>query len=202
MLKVFLIRHGETDWNKDFRYQGHTDVPLSSTGKIQAKQVAQRLKSESLDAVYSSDLSRAYVTAQIIAEEHGLPVTAFPSLREINYGFWEGLTLNEINLQFPGIRDQWLADPGNYRVPGGESLTEVQHRALAVFREIRKQHPEGTIAVVTHGGVISMLLLTFLGEDSGFLRKFFSKNTSVSLVEFEDSQIRVVFWGDATHLAI
>ena len=200
MLRLFLIRHGETIWNQHYRYQGHTDVPLSKTGEWQASLVAKRLKDEPLDAVFSSDLSRARVTAEIIAREHGLTVTSLPALREIDYGLWEGLTLAEINAQYPGSRDKWLADPENNRVPGGESLAEVRDRALTCLEEIKKKYPNGTIALVGHGGLIAVLLLTFLQEDASFLKRFFARNTNVSLVEFEGPVTRVVFWGDCSHL--
>jgi alpha-ribazole phosphatase len=200
VLRLYLIRHGETVWNQHSKYQGHTDVPLSETGLIQAQRVAQRLKGEDLDAVYSSDLSRARVTAQLIAQEHGLSVASFPALREVNYGSWEGLTLFEINAGFPGVREQWLSDPENFRIPEGESLGQVQKRALACIDEIRLRHFGGTIAIVSHGGLIAMLLLTFLKEEASFLRGFFARNTSVSLIEFEGPVIKVVYWGDASHL--
>lgn len=200
MLKLYLVRHGETVWNQYYKYQGHTDVPLSENGLMQAKLVAQRLKSEELVAVYASDLSRAMKTAEIIAEEHGLSVTTYPALREVNYGLWEGLNLAEIEAAFPGVREKWLSDPEIFAVPGGESLGAVRDRAVACIDEIKLQHPSGTVVVVTHGGLIAMLLLTFLNEDASFLRRFFARNTNVSRIEFDGLETRVVFWGDASHL--
>lgn len=201
MFKLYLVRHGETAWNKFYRYQGHTDVPLSETGIKQAELVAQRLKAKPLTAVYASDLSRARQTAEIIAAGHGLTVITDPALREVDYGLWEGLTLPEINAQYPGLRDKWLADPENMAVPGGESLGSVRDRAVAIIERIRRQYPEGYVAVVTHGGLIAMLLLTYLNEDVSFLRKFFARNTNVSRIDFSDSGVKVVYWGDASHLA-
>ena len=200
MLKLYLVRHGETAWNQFYRYQGHTDVPLSETGFKQAQLVACRLIAKPLTAVYASDLSRAQQTAEIIAAGHGLTVTADPALREVNYGLWEGLTLAEINAQYPGLRDKWLTDPENMAVPGGESLGAVRDRAVAFIEKIRQQHPDGTVVIVTHGGLIAMLLLTYLNEDVNFLRKFFARNTNVSRIDFAETEVRVVYWGDASHL--
>ena len=200
MLKLYLVRHGETAWNQFYRYQGHTDVPLSETGFKQAQLVACRLITKPLTAVYASDLSRARQTAEIIADGHGLTVTADPALREVNYGLWEGLTLAEINAQYPGLRDKWLADPENMAVPGGESLGSVRDRAVAFIEKIRRQHPDGTVVIVTHGGLIAMLLLTYLNENVNFLRKFFARNTNVSRIDFAETEVRVVYWGDASHL--
>jgi alpha-ribazole phosphatase len=200
MVKLFLVRHGETAWNKFYRYQGHTDVPLSEEGFRQAQLVAGRLKAKPLTAVYASDLSRARQTAEIIAAGHGLTVITDPALREVDYGLWEGLTLAEINAKYPGLRDKWLADPENMAVPGGESLGAVRDRAVAFIEKIRPQHPDGNVVAVTHGGLIAMLLLTYLNEDVNFLRKFFARNTNVSRIDFADSGVKVVYWGDASHL--
>lgn len=197
---MFLVRHGETIWNQELRYQGITDVPLNATGREQSLQVARRLKKESIQAVYSSDLSRARETAEIIAGFLGVPLYLHAGLREVNYGFWEGLRLEEINKLFPGSRERWLSDPWNNPPPGGESMLEVRSRVLAALREIRERYPQGAVAVVTHGGVIAMLLVTFWGFDISSLTQFFSRNASVTLLEWEGEKAKVLYWGDDSHL--
>ncbi|MDH7479594.1 MAG: alpha-ribazole phosphatase [Syntrophomonadaceae bacterium] len=199
-MRLWLVRHGETEWNRQARYQGHSDVPLNEEGMRQALKVAERLASEPVEAVYSSDLSRARVTAEIIAARHGAPLYVREVLRESNYGQWEGMSFKEIRERFPGSIERWLDDPEGSRPPGGESLGEVRTRALAAIKEIQARHPEDTVVVVTHGGVIAMLLMTYLGEDSSFLRRFFGKNASVSLIELEGDRAEVVCWSDASHL--
>jgi 2,3-bisphosphoglycerate-dependent phosphoglycerate mutase len=134
---LLLVRHGETDWNADGRLQGHTDRPLSAFGRRQARQLAEELADESLEAIYASDLARARETAEIVGERLGLPVVLEPDLREKDWGTWEGLT--------PVERD---------RVEFvGESTEAHQERILRALRRISERHPDGgNVLVVTHGG--------------------------------------------------
>jgi broad specificity phosphatase PhoE len=134
---LLLVRHGETDWNADGRLQGQTDRPLSEFGRRQARQLAEELAGEELDAIYASDLARARETAQIVAERLGLPVALDPDLREKDWGNWEGLTAVERD------RVEFV----------GESTAAHQERTLRALRRIAEQHPDGgRILVVTHGG--------------------------------------------------
>ncbi len=137
MTTLLLVRHGETDWNADGRLQGQTDRPLSEFGRRQARQLAEELAGEELDAIYASDLARARETAQIVAERLGLPVALDPDLREKDWGNWEGLTAVERD------RVEFV----------GESTAAHQERTLRALRRIAEQHPDGgRILVVTHGG--------------------------------------------------
>lgn len=198
-MRMWLVRHGETEWNREARYQGHSDVPLNEEGIRQALKVAERMVGEPIVAVYSSDLSRARMTAEIIAAPHRAPLYIKPLLREADYGLWEGLPYREIKNRYPGSIERWLDDPEGSRPPQGESLGEVRDRALKAVEEIKAENPDGTVVVVTHGGVIAMLLMTFLKEDSSFLRRFFGRNASVSLIEVNE-EAEVLCWSDASHL--
>jgi broad specificity phosphatase PhoE len=141
---ILLVRHGETDWNLDRRLQGHSDQPLNATGREQARGLAEELAGEELDAVYSSDLSRASETARIIAEARGLEVTALPELRERHFGTWEGLTDDEIGQRFPEAAKGILGD--------GETREEMDRRVVGVLQRIAAEHPDGTVLVISHGG--------------------------------------------------
>jgi broad specificity phosphatase PhoE len=145
---LLLVRHGETDWNADGRLQGHTDRPLSDFGRRQARQLAEELADEQLEAIYSSDLARARETAEIVGERLGLPVVLEPDLREKDWGTWEGLT--------PVERD---------RVEFvGESTEEHRDRILGVLRQISERHPgDGSVLVVTHGGSMRRVQAAALG---------------------------------------
>jgi broad specificity phosphatase PhoE len=133
---LLLVRHGETDWNAEGRLQGHTDRPLNEYGRRQAKQLAERLAHEPVDAIYASDLSRAKETAEIVGERLGLPVVIDADLREKNWGNWEGLTGDErVHVVFEG-----------------ESTEEHRDRVLRAVRRIVERHPGQRIVVVTHGG--------------------------------------------------
>jgi len=145
---LLLVRHGETDWNADGRLQGQTDRPLSDFGRRQARQLADELAEEELEAIYSSDLSRARETAEIVAERLGLPVVLDPDLREKDWGTWEGLTAVERD------RVEFV----------GESTEAHQERILGALRRISERHPgEGRVLVVTHGGSMRRVQTAALG---------------------------------------
>jgi broad specificity phosphatase PhoE len=145
---LLLVRHGETDWNAEGRLQGQTDRPLSDFGRRQARQLADEMADEELEAIYSSDLSRARETAAIVAERLGLPVVLDPDLREKDWGSWEGLTSVERD------RVEFV----------GESTEEHRERILRALRRISERHPgDGRVLVVTHGGSMRRVQTAALG---------------------------------------
>lgn len=137
MTTLLLVRHGETDWNAERRYQGHADIPLNARGREQAQALAEQLAGEALDAIYSSDLSRARVTAQIVGDRLDVPVIADPDLREIDVGDVEGLTFEESR-----DLDAWQGEPKEHHA----------ERMLGAIHRIAERHPDGRVLVVTHGG--------------------------------------------------
>lgn len=145
MTTLLLARHGETDWNRDGRWQGWADPPLNETGRAQARALAEQLRTIPFDAAYSSDLRRALETAEIVAASHGVTVVADPGLREIDIGSWSGLTHPEIDERFGGE----LVD--------GESREAHQARVLAAVERIARAHPGERILIVTHGGTMRAL---------------------------------------------
>lgn len=164
-VKSFILcRHGRTDWNDAGRYQGQTDVPLNAEGRRQAVFLAQTLRTESIDAVYSSDLSRAADTAQEIARFHGLEVRRDPRLREINQGRWEGLTLEQILARDAELHALWEAEPETVRLPDGESIDEVRGRVLAALQEIEEEYPAGLVCLVGHKVALTVMRCELTGE--------------------------------------
>ena len=148
MTTLLLVRHGETDWNADGRLQGHTDRPLSDFGRRQARQLADELAGEDLEAIYASDLARARETAEIVGEQLGLPVVLEPDLREKDWGTWEGLTAVERD------RVEFV----------GESTEAHRERILHALRRISERHPVGgSVLVVTHGGSMRRVQTAALG---------------------------------------
>lgn len=146
MTTLLLARHGETEWNRDGRWQGWADPPLNETGRAQARALAEQLQDTPFDAVYSSDLRRAHETAEIVAAPHGVPVITDIGLREIDVGSWSGLTRAEIQERFPeGDR------------PDGETREEHASRVLAAVERIARANPGRRILVVTHGGTMRAL---------------------------------------------
>ncbi len=146
MTTILLARHGETDWNLEGRWQGWADPPLNETGHAQAKALANQLRATDFDAVYSSDLQRAFQTAEIVAEPHGARVVADAGLREIDVGSWSGLTHAELQARFP-----------NGDRPDGETRDEHAARVLAAVERIARAHPGERILLVTHGGTMRAL---------------------------------------------
>ncbi|MEA2446977.1 MAG: hypothetical protein QOK47_614 [Actinomycetota bacterium] len=157
-----MVRHGATEWNIDKRAQGHADIALTEEGRSQALHAARELRDTNIDAVYSSDLKRAYDTATIIAKDHGLDVIVDPDLREIDQGEWEGLTVEEIKKGWP---DLWGPARHFNARPGGETPQQVRQRSLEALERAARAHPTGTICVVSHGGTIRWVSAEALGYD-------------------------------------
>ncbi len=163
MIKIILVRHGETEWNRVRRIQGSgSDTPLSETGMRQAAAVALRLKDEKIQAIYSSPLQRALHTAQAIASYHQLEVNVLPSLKEIDVGELEGVFSADMKVRF----DEFICRYGDVqnpeKLPGGESVCEVQKRAWDTIISIKNQHSDGTVVVVSHYFVILAIVCQVL----------------------------------------
>jgi broad specificity phosphatase PhoE len=160
MTEIWLVRHGQTDWNIEGRWQGHADIPLNPTGQEQARSLASELaeNGQTFQAIYSSDLKRAYQTAQEIGKSLDLPVHKDRRLREISKGAWEGMLVSQVSeLSNEAIR-QRQEDPLYTRSPGGESLMEVAARLSSAADDIASAHPVGPVLVVTHGLALAALL--------------------------------------------
>lgn len=160
---IYLFRHGDVARSEIQRFIGHLDVPLSPLGERQCGAQAERLRTVPLAAVFSSDLTRARRSGEIIAAPHGLRPTVIPALREMDMGHWDGLTAAEIALRDPdGFRD-WRAKVGEFPFPGGESLLDLLARAWPAFEALVTAHTGRSIAVVAHGGTNRVLLCRTLG---------------------------------------
>ena len=152
MTTILLARHGETDWNRDNRFQGHADPPLNETGRAQAAELAVALANEPLAAVYSSPLQRAFETAQIVAAPHSLEPVAVDALREVDVGSWQGLTRSEVEDRFPEQFARWLDYEQGWE--DGESYGEMGHRVIEWLQEIAEPHGGERILAVSHGGPV------------------------------------------------
>lgn len=162
MTKLFLIRHGETIWNIERRYQGQKDSPLSEEGIRQGQITGRFLAERKVDAVYSSDLSRAVKTAEAIAHHHGLTPELDPRIREMSFGVWEGMTRDEIKQTFPDVFYARYKDSMNTRIPGGELPHEVVERFQGFLNELVKTHQNETVVVVSHGGSLRFVIASLL----------------------------------------
>lgn len=165
--KVILVRHGETVWNQEGRFLGHSDPGLNKKGEIQAQEAAALLSGEKIDLVFSSDLLRAQETARVIAGLHNTPINFNSSLREMNFGDWEGLTFEEIRTRYPELQKEWLKDQFKIRVPGGETTEEVNGRVIKAWDAISAGLSDrDTVAIVAHGGPLRLLSCHLTGVES------------------------------------
>ncbi len=200
--RLYLIRHGETLWNSEMRFQGHVDIPLSERGVEQAKALAGRLAPRKISAVYSSDLSRAVDTARHIAGPRGMGVISLPELREIDFGHWEGLTFKEIKERYGELLSRWWANPLGIKVPGGEGLSDLLVRVVPAVREVVERHMGEQVAVVCHGGPVRCLVGTVLNMDLNKYWKIRQDNVALNVIDFADWDGGVVsLLNDRSHLA-
>jgi broad specificity phosphatase PhoE len=187
---VYLVRHGETEWNRERRFQGQQDVPLSALGKEQSGIVARWLAEQPVRfvAVYSSDLARATQTADIIAATLGLDPVYSPALREIHVGDWQGLLADEIRQRYPGQLEDWDRLVDRFTLPGGESIPQVRDRVFAFYRSIISQHTGEAIVIVSHGASLAALITAMHGWDlvtTWETRLARMGNTGVSIISLD-----------------
>jgi broad specificity phosphatase PhoE len=177
-----LVRHGETAWNVEGRYQGSADVPLNATGRRQARALAAQLRSEPIAAVYASTLRRAYATAEPIAAAHGLAVVRDPRLNEINQGEWEGLRPAEIVPRWADLHARWEREPLAVRLPGGETLDEVRARVLSALAAIALAWGGRTVCIVAHKVSLAVIKSQALGISLVDALRIVPPNASVEAV--------------------
>lgn len=201
--EFWVIRHGESTWNADGRYQGQTDVPLSAVGRLQAASLAERLTGQEFGAVYSSDLLRASQTAQAVAERlaGAPPVQLDPGLREISVGELAGLMMTDIRQRFPEYLSALQADPWATRRPGGESMADLYDRCGAAFHVLRERHPGQRVLVFTHGGVVRVAVgLALGGVPANAWARLSVTNTSITRVLLGADTGMLLEFNDAAHL--
>lgn len=183
MKTLYIVRHGETEWNKIGRYQGITNVPLNENGIAQAKACGNALKDVHFDRILSSDLSRALVTAETIRGNRQLEIKTDERLREINFGDWEKLLFTEIEERWPGLINQMYRRPDIVKVPNGESFQEVQDRAWSAVSDFLNENNEDeTILITCHGGTIRTILCKLLDISISHCWNFSQENTAINRV--------------------
>lgn len=163
MTRLILIRHGETEWNVEGRWQGHADVPLNGRGRAQAEEVAQALSRTKIDAIYVSDLKRTMETAEPLARSQGLELQVDTRLREIDQGEWQGLLVDEIQKRYAEEFRRRRENPLEVAPPGGETALQVRERVLAAIQDILDRHAGQTVAIVSHGFALAVIRAYFQG---------------------------------------
>lgn len=198
--RIIAIRHGETAWNVDSRLQGHLDIPLNDVGLWQARQAALALADEPIDAIYSSDLQRAWVTARAIAETTQAPLTAHQGLRERSFGVLQGHTFEELEAKEPEQAYRWRKRDPAFAPEGGESLIALRERITATTYALAAQHVGGQIVLVAHGGVLDVLYRAATRQDIQAPRTWQLGNAAINRLLWTPDGLSLVGWADTQHL--
>ncbi len=185
-LEIILIRHGETDYNKEGRFAGKTDIGLNSTGKKQVKNIRKKLKNEKIDLVYSSNMKRCMETASIL--NFDVEVTYSKNLQEMNFGRWEGLTFSKVEKNYPKEVEEWKRDWVNFSMPNGECFNNMSKRVIDEFERI-KNTESSNILIVTHGGCVRTILGHYIIGSIEESWKFYVDNGSASRLCFDDGYV-------------
>ncbi|HSW04199.1 histidine phosphatase family protein [Aquabacterium sp.] len=201
MTELIVIRHGETDWNRQHRFQGQIDVPLNATGLAQAERLGERLADETIDVLVASDLQRAHSTAQALARRRSQTVQAEPLWREQAFGVLEGLDVPTIRSQHAPLWDQWVRHEADYALPGGgESNRGFFARVMQALRATVAAHAGARIAVVTHGGVLDMLWRAARAQPLHGPRTCEIPNTGINRLRWTGDALQILSWAEADHL--
>lgn len=185
-MHLILIRHGETDWNVEGRYQGQADPPLNQRGVAQARQLAKKLADKGLQRIYTSPLLRAAQTAKIISEHLNLPVHVEPRLMEIHQGDWQTRLRDEIENLYPELFRRWETEPWEVTPPSGERLEQVQARVEDAVEEMLGRHSNECIGIVTHRIPIALIKLRYQGLDADIVRTLHLPNTYFEEIHVQD----------------
>jgi probable phosphoglycerate mutase len=196
-----LVRHGETEWNALGKFQGCKDINLSKEGFLQADSLRKRFENK-FDYIYTSPLKRAMQTAEIISESSTIKPIIEPELREINFGDWEGLTIKEIEANFPEKFTEWRKDELNAPMCGGDlSIKKASTRAKEAIFEIVKKHKGGNIIIVAHGGIIKAGLIGIFDWKMTMYHKMLLGNTAICKIVFDDNfDSKIITLNDTSHL--
>ena len=182
--RIYLIRHGETANADEVCFNGHFDVNLSNQGIKQSQRIAEVLKNLPIRAVYSSDLKRTQIGAKYVADEHNLKHIPCKEFRELAFGEWEGLSVAEVNRNYPGKLKERLKNIEQFRVEGGESFAQLRDRVIPKLKEIVSGHPCDSVVILCHGGVIRTILAHILGISVKNLFRIHQPYSSVNIIQF------------------
>jgi len=200
-MELILIRHGETDWNRETIFRGHIDIPLSENGITQAEATARALRHKPIDAIYSSPLKRTMTTARTIAASHRIEPVAKDNYIDIDYGIWQGLTESIVKERYPRPFEKWTDHPEKMRFPNGESVRKVWKRCASGLREIASTHDIETIVVVSHRIPIKLMTAFLLGKDTSAMNQIKHDVCAISIFEIANRDFKPVLLNDNRHLS-
>ncbi|MCK4722231.1 MAG: histidine phosphatase family protein [Dehalococcoidia bacterium] len=200
MTRFVLIRHGQTGWNKEARFRGRIDIDLDETGMRQAQAVGERFAQSELAAIYSSPLKRAMATAEPIGRRLNLQVVPLEGINDMNFGSWEGRSIDEVKEQDKELFDLWHYSPEKLSIPGGETLDDVRQRVAATMDDLAAKHEDDTVLLVTHRVVCKVLLCHLLGLDNSHFWQIAQDTTAVNRFQVVGGRSTVTLINDTCHL--
>ena len=200
MTSIYLVRHGQTAWNREEIFRGRTDVPLDETGLKQAELAGEYLKEVKIDAIYSSPLSRALETAEKIARFHNLKVQPLEGIIDMSFGNWEGHAHQEIKKNDSETYRRWREEPHLVRLPGGESLDDVRVRSMAALEEVIRKHPGKALILVSHRVVNKVLICGILGLDNSHFWQISQDPTAINLIQYRNGKYILSLMNETCHL--
>ena len=200
-IRLYLIRHGQTDWNLEGKIQGCHDISLNEMGRKQAELLAEGMKKRPITEIFSSRQKRALETAWAIGRSQGVKVTVIDGLEEVEFGEWEGMTWDEISREYPKEFEIWCTEPSKITPPGGESRPEIYKRIRRALKEI-VERARGNAAIVSHGAALAYMVSVMLEKDLGSHDEIIVKNVSISTVEYdrEIGRYTMLEANDVSHL--
>ena len=199
--RFIMIRHGFSEANKSRKFAGHADFPLTDIGQRQAELVSEALRDERIDAVYASDISRAYDTAKPVAESHSLEIVIHKGLREIYAGEWEGLAFDALEEKYAESFGIWKSDLGRAHPDGGESIAQLFARVIATLGEIAAENPEKTVCIATHATPVRAVTVASIGGTAADMSRVnWTPNASISVFDYEDGKFSAVELNRVDHL--
>ena len=199
MTEIILARHGETEWNVGEIFRGRIDVELNETGVKQAQLLAEYLRYVKIEVVYSSPLKRALKTAETIADCHQLEVEITPGLIDLDFGKWQGLSIQEVKDKYPELYEEWISRPDKVKIPAGESLKDIRARAIDVIDEVSVKHRE-TVVLVSHRVVNKILICALLGLDNSHFWNIRQDTCGITTFTCEDERFILTEHNNTSYL--
>lgn len=205
MLRMILVRHGQTEWSARGLYGGYfcgrIDIKLNTSGIVQARSIAEALKLLDIAAVYTSPLERSLKTAVVIAQPHNLQITPWPELIDINYGQWSGRSVREVRAQWPDLYALWVERPQEVQIPGGESLADVRRRVQVALDKIVERHDGNTVVTVGHEAVNRIILCHVLSLDNNGYWRFRQDTGCINRIDCDGGHFYLLTMNEVWHLA-
>jgi len=200
MTQIYLVRHGQTQWNKEQVFRGTIDVPLNECGQEEARLTGEALRDRPIRAVYTSPLVRASETAAAIAGIHGLEVQTLQGLTDLSFGEWQGVPHSTVMERYPDLYRRWLEEPHRVTFPGGDDITTLQSRAVKAVKQTVSSHPEDTIVMVSHRVVNRVLVCGLVGIDLSHFWQIGQDTAAINTLTWSKERFILVCLNDTCHL--